>query len=72
MKLRGLIPNALIHVSVSDFFIPRIGRHIWLLHNRQTDPGNIEIAHRHMNVEIGGQNIIFMFGNNEAPQFRFW
>jgi hypothetical protein len=25
MKLRGLVPNSYIHVSVSDLYIPRIG-----------------------------------------------
>jgi hypothetical protein len=25
-----------------------------------------------MNVEIGRQNIIIMFWNNEATQFHFW
>jgi hypothetical protein len=30
-----------IHVSVSDLYIPRIGPHISLQQNRQTDPGNI-------------------------------
>jgi hypothetical protein len=41
MKLRGLIPNSYIDVSVSDLFIPRIGLPIWLLQNSQTDSGNI-------------------------------
>ncbi len=59
MKLRGLIPNPYIHVSVSDLYIPRIGLPIWLQQNMQTDPGNIYIAHRYMNVEIGRQNIPF-------------
>jgi hypothetical protein len=40
-------------VSVSDLYVPRIGPHIFLQQNRQTDRGNIEIDHRHMNVEIG-------------------
>ncbi len=30
MKLSGLNPNSHIHVSVSDFYIPRIGLPIWL------------------------------------------
>ncbi len=41
MKLRGLVPNSYIHVSVSDVHIPRIGLPICLQQNRQTDPGNI-------------------------------
>ncbi len=61
MKLRGLIPNSYIYVSVSDLFIPSIGLPIWLQQNRQTDPGNISIAHRYIHVEIGRQNIIILF-----------
>jgi hypothetical protein len=38
MKLRGLVPNSYIHVSVSGLFIPRIGLPIWLQQNRQTNP----------------------------------
>jgi hypothetical protein len=38
-------------VSVSDLNIPRIGPHIFLQQNRQTDHGNIKIAPRHMNVD---------------------
>ncbi len=41
MKLRGLLPNYYIHVSVSILNIPRIGLSICLQQNRQTDPGNI-------------------------------
>jgi hypothetical protein len=40
-ELRGLSPNFHIHVSVSHSYIPRIGPHISLQQNRQTDPGNI-------------------------------
>ncbi len=36
-ELRGLGPNFHIHVSVSDLYIPRIGPHISLQQNRQTD-----------------------------------
>jgi hypothetical protein len=69
MKLRG---NSYIHVSVSILYIPRIGLPIWLQQNNQTDPGIIQIAHRHMNVEITVGTLKFYFGNNEAAQFHFW
>jgi hypothetical protein len=38
-ELRNLSPNFHIHVSVSDLNIPRIGPHIFLQQNRQTDHG---------------------------------
>jgi hypothetical protein len=40
-KLRGLIPNLHVHVSVSNLYIPTIGPSIFLQKNRQTDCGNI-------------------------------
>jgi hypothetical protein len=40
-ELRSLSPNFHIHVSVSDSYIPRIGPHIFLQQNRQTDCVNI-------------------------------
>jgi hypothetical protein len=52
----------LIHVSVSELYIPRIGPHFFPLQNRQTDPGIISITHRHMNAEIV----------TEGSQFLFW
>ncbi len=36
-----------------DLYISRIGWPILLQENMWVDPGNIYIAHRHMNVEIG-------------------
>ncbi len=36
-----------------DYYISRIGLSILLQPNMWTDPGNIEIAHRHKNVDIG-------------------
>jgi hypothetical protein len=50
-ELRGLIRNFNIRVSVSDLYIPKIGPHIFLQQNRQTDGGRILIAHRHLNVD---------------------
>jgi hypothetical protein len=37
-ELRGLVSSFYMHASVSDLFLPRIGRHISC---SQTDPGNI-------------------------------
>ena len=60
-ELRGLSSNFHIHVSVRDLYIPRIDPHIFLQQNRQTDFGNIYIAHRHTNVEIGTAARTFSF-----------
>jgi hypothetical protein len=39
-ELRSLSPNLHIHESVRDLYIPRIGPHIFLQQNRQTDCEN--------------------------------
>ncbi len=52
-EFRGHNPNFHIHVSVSDLYTPMIDLPILLQENRWANPGNIKLAHRHMNVEIG-------------------
>ncbi len=66
MKLRGLVSNSYIHVSVSDLYtyIPTIGLPIPLQEKRWTDRGNIQIAHGNMNVEIMTETAQFLFGEN--------
>jgi hypothetical protein len=41
IKLRGLVPNSYIHVSMSDLYFPRTSLPIWLQQNRQTDTETI-------------------------------
>ncbi len=53
INLHALSPNIHMHVSVRDLYILTIGPHIFMQQNRQTDCGNIYIAHRNMNVGIG-------------------
>jgi hypothetical protein len=48
-----LSPSSCTHISVRDLYISRRGLPILLLGNMWTDPRNIQMAHRHMNVEIG-------------------
>jgi hypothetical protein len=55
-EVRGLSLNFHIHVSGSDLYIPTIGLPILLQESMWTDPGNILIAHRQMNGEIGTRN----------------
>jgi hypothetical protein len=52
-ELRCLCPNFYIYVSVSELYIHTIGPPIFLQLKIQTNHGNIEIAHRNMNVGIG-------------------
>jgi hypothetical protein len=62
-KLRvGLSHNVHIKVSVSHLYIPTIGLPIFQQQNRQSDRGNLQIAHRNKNVGIG----------TDDAQFHFW
>jgi hypothetical protein len=52
-ELPGHSSNYHIYMSVSDLYIPTIDLPILRQENMWTDPGNILIAYRHMNGEIG-------------------
>ncbi len=63
MKLRGLVSNFYIHVSVSDLYNPNIGAPILLYCVCGPIVGiHIYIANIYINVEIW----------NKAAQFHFW
>ncbi len=47
-----LSPISYTHIAVEDLYISRIVLTILLLGNMWTHSGNIQNAHRHMNVEI--------------------
>ncbi len=49
------IPIPTFMFVVNDLCIPLIGLCILLQENRWTERGNIQISHRHMNVEIGSE-----------------
>jgi hypothetical protein len=61
-ELCGFGPNFHIHLSGSDLYIPRIGPHISCIRIGRSIVGSIEMAHRHMNVEI----------ETVAAQLLFW
>ncbi len=67
------VTNSYIHVSVSDLYISRIILPICLHQNRQTDPRNIYLVHRYMDVEIGREDIIILLWKyTSGGQFHFW
>ncbi len=67
-KLRDLIPNFHIHVSVSDLYIPRIGPHISLQQKADRSWKYINFSQIY-EFRTGRQNIIILFWKQ---QFHFW
>jgi hypothetical protein len=52
-----LSPRSYTLISERDLNISRIGLPILLQENMWTEPENIQISHRHMNVEIGTEAV---------------
>jgi hypothetical protein len=57
-EMHGLSPNFHNHVSISDLYIPRIGPHISLQQNKQTDPGNLSQIYECRNWETEHYNSV--------------
>jgi hypothetical protein len=73
---RGPSPNFHTHLSVSDLYNPTIDLPILLQENMWTDPGHIEIAHRHMhecgNWELGCAIPRKGDGDGDVPPLSFF
>ena len=69
-KLRGLVPNSFIHVSVSDLYTYIIyPRSVCLFCCRKIGKPSIQIAHRYMNLEIRTEAARFLFGEYKNRVF---
>jgi hypothetical protein len=66
MKLRGLIPNFYIHISVSDLYISRMGLPI-LLQPQIHECGNWETEHYNSLLEIQSRTVSFLAIHKSKP-----
>ncbi len=71
MKLRGLVPNSYIHISVIDLYIPKIGLPIELQHNSHIPILGIYTPLTGRGTRKLGDRTYFCFGNKEATNFFF-
>ncbi len=72
MKLRSLVPNSYIYVSVSDLYIPRIGLPIWCSKIGRPILEIYKSLTETWVTEIGRQDIIILFWEYLGHKFHFW